>query len=184
MAIPSMKEYVLSIIRPLIVALKVFYNNQVQLIFDRMKVQNESFSSLQQQVAELSKLVVKLQTTNLEIHQKLVNLEKNLYSSQELRAITRRCNELDYISGILFDLVYRFQATGNIPDVVLPDFECPIVPEEPGLSEEELEIAFREYEEIPIDAELTDEQKTKLAKYISAYYKKYPKEEDTDENTP
>lgn len=180
MAVTNMKTYVCSLIRPFVQALKVFYDNQVKVMFERIKAHDDSFLQLQAQVADLSALVIKLQTSMLTYEQEVRMLRNALFTAENVKQLSIRCNELSYICGTLFDLVYRFQITATMPDTQLPDFDYPILPTEKGLTDKELEIEFRNYRGIDLEVELSDDQKEDLAGYIAAYRAKYGSADTTE----
>lgn len=173
MAMPNLKTFVIAVCKPLIFSLRMFYDNQVKYMFQRITKQDEIIRSTQSSVAEYAESINTLCKAVIGYQDEMKDLKSKLYSAEEVRQLERRCRELDYISGQLYDKLYEFMNTGSIKDPTLPDFNNPHLPGDP-VTDAYLEQLWRKENGIPLGVPLTSAQQIELQKYIDQYRAENP----------
>lgn len=171
MTLPNMKTFVLASVKPLIWSLKCFYDNQVKYMEKLVRTQNVAITETNSQITELQKNINDLGTIVTKNNSELADIQSNSYTAEQVKELADRNRALEYICGALYDKVYELLETGKVEDPTLPDYDDPFGE---NVTDEELEIRFRNENGIPLDAELTEEQRVALEEYITNYRNNLP----------
>lgn len=166
---PNLKTFISAVMKPYITALQTLYVGQVKYMMDHLTAQENSITSLQEQVAKLSNIVLGYEAEVIKLQGIVQDIQKNSYSTSQVSELSRRVRELEAISLELYTLV-----DNKIPDSDLPDFDDPILPEDPLPTKAQLESKWRADMGITDDSELDGEQIKTLNEYIHKYYSEWP----------
>ena len=165
----NVKTFALATIKPLILALKLQYDYQVRYIIDIVRAHTSSFQKLQTQVVELHQKITEWSQRYMELIAKTDNLEGKVYTSDQVKELTRRCQQLELVVVELYTLV-----SNKLPDEALPSLD-PWLPTDPLPTAKYFENMWREELGVDSDVELTEEQRTMVVTYIRQKYLTFPR---------
>lgn len=163
---PNLKTFVLSVIKPLIISLRRYSEAREKNIERLVNQQNALIYQNEMLIAELNSKLLDMLARIDEYNKQLSKLTTSLYTLEDVQKLDRRMQEVNYMLGTVYDLIYT-----KLPDANLPDIDEPWIPGDPVKTEEELEAEWRAAQGIDADQALTPEQAEALQAYIDDYYK-------------
>lgn len=169
-AYANLKSFTNAVVKPYITALQVLYRGQVDFMLAHLKKQEASITSLQTQVVKLSDIVVSYEKDVVGYQKTLEDIQKNSYTQEQLEELIRRNRELEMICLELYQLVRL-----KLPDEELPDFDNPILPDDPLPTAADIEATWRETMGLDPEVELDDDQRSMLRDYIQSRYASWPR---------
>ena len=163
----NFKTYVTNTFKPYLCALRDKIDNTYSLMFDRVKKQDETVKQTQELFAKNLETIQQIRAKMIEYTSFVDSIRNNQPTEEEVAALSKRVKELNYLYGIVLDIVYDLKYKGETSKT-LPNKEKPFV------SKEELTRMYRLENNIAEDAELTEEQQTDLQSYITQYFVDHP----------
>lgn len=167
--LPNMKTFVIAAVKPLLWSLKTALTGQNQYLHQRVNAQDAVIDELRAQLANYVEQVAAMTESIIGYEAEVAKINATTFSQEQVAALERRCRELEYITGQLYDLVYK-----KMPDAELPDMDNVILPGDPIKTEEELEAEWRTNMNLEADVALTEEQQASLDAYIQSYHDSHP----------
>lgn len=165
----NLKTFIASAQKPYIWALKQYYDFQVKYMKKRVDRQDVSLLALQEEVTKLSSLVIDYQTSLMDYAEQVNELRSNLYTSSEVKALDRRCQELEQICLELYTLVKN-----KLPDADLSDFDDTILTTDKLPTAATLTVKWKTVHDLEEDAELSLSDQQLVNTYIKNYYEDWP----------
>lgn len=164
----NVKTFALAAVKPLIQALRTRYDYQVKYMNKRVNAQDDSIMQLQKDFAELNKKVVVGTEAYLQYREQLQGFEAKLYTTDQVKALDRRVQQLLIVINELYILI-----SNKLPNEELPDLD-PWLPTDPVPLAADFEAEWRKELSVDPDVELTEEQRKMADAYIRSRYLTYP----------
>ena len=165
----NVKTFALAAIKPLVLALKQCYDYQVKAMFERVTKQDEKILKTQALVADMNEKISTGTTAYMQAIKEVADMRNRLYTSDEVRDLKRRCQQLEVVVVELYGLVQN-----KLPNEEMPDLD-PWLPTDPLPTAKYFEDQWREDLGVDPDVELTEEQRAMADEYIYREYLTFPR---------
>lgn len=176
MSSSTIKSFVLATIKPFILSLKNYFNQETQVTRARVDSQHGAVSELQTHLAKIDEQLTKTYNAVQSYHADVLEIQSKLFTSEQVLALEARERELVFICSKLHDIVKEIQETGS-SDIPLPDIDHYLWTDLEVLAE------FRSSTGITDDP-LTSEQEQAFYTYWKNFFTNHPEYmRDTSKDT-